>query len=320
MTPFRLTLLTLLALIGAMPVAHAAPLACLIEPSQVVDVGSPVMGVLAAVQVERGDLVRKGDTLATLRSDVERANLSAAETRAQLQAEVRAAAAAANLAMAKLQRAQDLRAQNFISQVALEQAQSESDVAQRRVDVARDQQRVAQQDSQTARTQLAQRTIAATLDGVVTARYMNPGERVDDKPVLRIARLDPLRVELVLPLADLGKLKAGDRHRPQAGLPRRPRRASGGRAHRPGGGRRQPHLAGPPDPAQPRPPHPRGRALPGRRARRGTRGGRRHPQRSGWTEGGHPDARRAADRPGGSACGDAHSTTGPGQARLLSPP
>lgn len=192
-------------------VATAAPLACLIEPSEVADIGSPVMGVLASVQVERGDFVRKGATIATLRSDVERANLSAAETRAQLQAEVRATRAAAELAKSKLERSRELRAQNFISQVALEQAQSEADVAQRRVEVAVEQQRVALQDSQTARTQLAQRTIAATLDGVVTTRYLNPGERVDEKPVVRIARLNPLRVELVLPLADLGLLKVGER-------------------------------------------------------------------------------------------------------------
>ncbi|MEY2872927.1 MAG: hypothetical protein RLZZ373_298, partial [Pseudomonadota bacterium] len=54
--------------------ARAVPLACLIEPSQVVDIGSPVVGVLATVAVERGDTVRRGAVVATLRRDVERAN------------------------------------------------------------------------------------------------------------------------------------------------------------------------------------------------------------------------------------------------------
>ena len=35
--------------------AQAAPMACLIEPSQVVDIGSPVVGVIASVEVERGE-------------------------------------------------------------------------------------------------------------------------------------------------------------------------------------------------------------------------------------------------------------------------
>jgi RND family efflux transporter MFP subunit len=190
--------------------AQAAPLACLIEPSQVVDIGSPVIGVLATVAVERGDTVRRGMVVATLRREVERANLSAASNRSEVQAELRAARAAAELARSKLVRAEDLRRQNFISEVAVEQARSESEVAFRRIDAVREQQRAAAGDTETARSQFAQRELAATIDGVVVDRFLNPGERVDDKPILRIARLDPLRVELVLPLSDLGRLKAGD--------------------------------------------------------------------------------------------------------------
>lgn len=189
---------------------QAAPLACLIEPSQVVDIGSPVVGVLATVAVERGDAVRRGTVVATLRREVERANLSAASHRSEVQAELRAARAAAELAHSKLVRAEDLRRQNFISEVAVEQARSESEVANRRIDAVREQQRAAASDTETARSQFAQRELAATIDGVVVDRFLNPGERVDDKPILRIARLDPLRVELVLPLSDLGRLKAGD--------------------------------------------------------------------------------------------------------------
>ena len=190
--------------------ARAAPLACLIEPSQVVDIGSPVVGVLAAVTVERGDTVRRGMVVATLRREVERANLSAASQRSDVQAELRAARAAAELARSKLARAEDLRRQNFISEVAVEQARSEAEVAYRRVDAVREQQRAAASDTETARSQFAQRELTATIDGVVVDRFLHPGERVDDKPILRIARLDPLRVELVLPLSDLGRLKAGD--------------------------------------------------------------------------------------------------------------
>lgn len=191
-------------------VARAAPLACLIEPSQVVDIGSPVVGVLATVAVERGDTVRRGMVVATLRREVERANLSAASQRSEVQAELRASRAAAELARSKLARAEDLRRQNFISEVAVEQARSEAEVANRRVDAVREQQRAAASDTETARSQFAQRELPATIDGVVVDRFLHPGERVDDKPILRIARLDPLRVELVLPLSDLGRLKVGD--------------------------------------------------------------------------------------------------------------
>lgn len=205
---------------------QAAPLACLIEPSQVVDIGSPVVGVLATVAVERGDTVRRGTVVATLRREVERANLSAASQRSEVQAELRAARAAAELARSKLVRAEDLRRQNFISEVAVEQARSEAEVAHRRVDAVREQQRAAASDTETARSQFAQRELAATIDGVVVDRYLHPGERVDDKPILRLARLDPLRVELVLPLSDLGRLKAGDTVHLKPDYPGAPRKAA----------------------------------------------------------------------------------------------
>ena len=205
---------------------QAAPLACLIEPSQVVDIGSPVVGVLATVAVERGDTVRRGTVVATLRREVERANLSAASQRSEVQAELRAARAAAELARSKLVRAEDLRRQNFISEVAVEQARSEAEVAHRRVDAVREQQRAAASDTETARSQFAQRELAATIDGVVVERYLHPGERVDDKPILRLARLDPLRVELVLPLSDLGRLKAGDTVHLKPDYPGAPRKAA----------------------------------------------------------------------------------------------
>ena len=89
---------------------------------------------IATVAVERGDAVRRGEVVATLRREVERANLSAASSRSEVQAELRAARAAAELARSKLVRAEDLRRQNFISEVAVEQARSEAEVAYRRVD------------------------------------------------------------------------------------------------------------------------------------------------------------------------------------------
>ena len=52
--------------------AAPKPLGCLIEPYTVAEVGSPVIGVIASLHVERGDSVRRGQALAVLRADVER--------------------------------------------------------------------------------------------------------------------------------------------------------------------------------------------------------------------------------------------------------
>lgn len=56
--------------------ANAAEFDCLIEARQQVDIRSPVEAVIESVQVQRGDLVRKGQVIATLESGPERAGLN----------------------------------------------------------------------------------------------------------------------------------------------------------------------------------------------------------------------------------------------------
>ncbi|HJR71787.1 MAG TPA: biotin/lipoyl-binding protein, partial [Gammaproteobacteria bacterium] len=67
-----------------------APLDCLLEPNQVIDVSSAVRGVLAAVDVDRGDLVEQDQIVARLDSSVEEAAMALAHARARANAEVRA--------------------------------------------------------------------------------------------------------------------------------------------------------------------------------------------------------------------------------------
>jgi len=177
----------------------AQPLGCLIEPFSVSDLGSPVVGVIEQVLVERGDRVRAGQALATLRADVEKSSVSVAQGRAQAQGELKAAEANAELARQKLARAVDLARQEFISTQALEQARAEALVAENRLVQAREQRDIYQREHVLAQAQLGLRTIRSPSHGVVADRFMSAGERVEEKPMFRIAVVDPLRVEVVLP-------------------------------------------------------------------------------------------------------------------------
>lgn len=184
------------------PAVHAAgpqPLGCLIEPFSVSDLGSPVVGVIEQIHVERGDRVRAGQPLASLRADVERMSVNVAEGRAQGVGELKAAEANAELARQKLARAVDLARQEFISTQALEQTRAEALVAENRLIQAREQRDIYGREHELARAQLGLRTIRSPADGVVADRYLSVGERVEEKPVFRIAVVNPLRVEVVLP-------------------------------------------------------------------------------------------------------------------------
>ncbi len=204
-----LTLLLALPLLAAPGLAATQPLGCLISPEQVADVGSQVIGVIDAVHVDRGDVVKKGQIVATLRADVERAALGVARSKADADAEMRAATANRDLAKQRLARAEDLFNKKFISEQALEQARSEADIAAQKLAQAREQQKIWQRELGLAGAQLEQRVIRSPIDGVVVERYLNSGERIEVKPVLRVATIDPLRVEVVVPAALYGQIQPG---------------------------------------------------------------------------------------------------------------
>lgn len=205
-----------LFLLCAGPAFAAAPepslgsrLACLILPDQSADIGSAVVGVIAAIEVDRGNAVKKGQVIARLRADVERANAGVARTRADAQSDLRAAESARAYALQQLNRAQALVDQNFMAPAAIDKARADYDQAREHVEQVREQLRVSGQEVSIYEAQAGQRVIRAPFDGVVVERYLNVGERVEDKPILKIAALNPLRVEVVAPIAYFGTLQIG---------------------------------------------------------------------------------------------------------------
>ena len=192
-----------------MGAAAVQPLGCLIEPFRAADVGSPVIGVIETIHVERGDRVTKGQPLASLRADVERASVSVASSKALAMGEINGAAANAELARQKLARARELVAQKFISDQALEQARAESTMADNRLAQAREQRNVLVREHELAQAQLNMRIIRSPSAGVVADRYLSVGERVEEKPVFRVAVVDPLRVEVVLPAQMFSSMRTG---------------------------------------------------------------------------------------------------------------
>jgi len=189
--------------------ARADPLSCLIQPYQEADIGTQVVGVIDHVLVERGDFVKKGQPIVQLNADVERAALQAAKLRAEATADLRAAASNHEFAQKKKVRTDDLYQKNFVSQQATDQATTEAQVAEMKLRQVREQLRLAQQELQLAQAQLAQRTIRSPLNGVVVEKYLSEGERVEEKAVVKVATIDPLKVEVIVPASYFSKIKQG---------------------------------------------------------------------------------------------------------------
>lgn len=184
-------------------------LGCLIEPSATVEIGTSVIGVIEAMLVERGDIVQKGEPLARLDAKVERAALALAEAKGSNEADIRSARSQKEFAQKKAARTAELTDLKFVSTQARDQADTEASIAAMRLAQAQEQRALSRQEVQLAKAQLAQRTVASPISGVVVDRYVSAGERVENRPILKVAQIDPLRVEVVLPATQYGRVQTG---------------------------------------------------------------------------------------------------------------
>jgi RND family efflux transporter MFP subunit len=170
-------------LAGSPVLAEAVPeIDCLIEPNMMIELSSPVSGVLDEILVDRSDTVKEGQIVATLKSDVEQVKLKAGMENY-------------NLSKVEQKRSVELYRDGVITLSEKEQADHEAALNQLEVEHAQ--------------ANLELRKIRSPIDGVVADRYLMPGEYIEDKPILKLAQLNPLRVEVVAPVTYFGRIKTG---------------------------------------------------------------------------------------------------------------
>ncbi len=162
----------------------AEPLSCILEPSLDVFVGAPVEGVVERVEVDRADIVKRGQLLAQLQAGVE-------------QAAVNTQAAREAYARRRIERTEELQQGQLMSQQELDDIRIEYELA--RLELAE------------RREQLRIRRITSPIEGVVVERFHDPGNLIQKEHLLRIMQLDPLHVEVVLPVEYFGSMKVGER-------------------------------------------------------------------------------------------------------------
>lgn len=140
-------------------------------------------GVVEAIEFREGQEVRQGDLLIRLRDDEQRARLAEA-------------VAALLLAEDDHRRAQSLAKQRTLSQAELDAATSRLDAARARRDLAQ--------------VELDRTEIRAPFDGVLGARLVSPGDRVDtDTELVRIDAVARLRLAFSVPEVGVALAKVG---------------------------------------------------------------------------------------------------------------
>lgn len=192
--------------------AQPAEFDCMIEARQQIEIRSPVEAIIESIHVNRGDFVAKGGVIATLQSGPERAALELAKSRARAQGEIKVAEARLELSRKKLGRAEELFEQKFISANARDEARADFELATEELRRVRENQRLAELEAQRTGEVLALRTIRSPFSGVVVEVLLKPGEfgAITFKdPIMKLAEINPLNVEVVLPVSLYGKVRIG---------------------------------------------------------------------------------------------------------------
>jgi len=182
---------------------------CVINPSIVADLGSQIPGVLNTVYVDRSDFVELGELIAELESGVDMASLELARKRAVLTAEIELRQTRAAYGQRQHQRIEDLYGRNVISTTDMDQTQTDTKLIQIQLRQALDNQKLAQLELLRAQEIVARSAIRSPITGVVMERFKTIGEYVDDQPIVRVAQLSPLHVEVIIPVEQLGKVHIG---------------------------------------------------------------------------------------------------------------
>jgi len=193
------------------PAVWAAGMACVITPYDAISIGTPVEGLIKTVPVDRGDWVTKGQVILTLESSFEEATVALAKAKAEAEAALKSSQLKMGFTSRKLERAQELFKTSSIAQHEVDEAQTEKALAESAHREASEHKREAELELNRATAALQLRTIRSPLNGVVVDRLLSPGELARQTPVMKLAQINPLRVEVFAPLSLLGKLKPGMR-------------------------------------------------------------------------------------------------------------
>lgn len=205
----RVFALALICCLAIDRVVYAGDLACVMKPYMEVSVGTPVEDIIQTVTVDRGDWVTKGQPIVMLESSVEEATVALAKAKAEADATIKSTQAKVAFSARKLDRAMDLYKSNSIAKHEVDEAQTEKVLAEMAYLEATENKRIAELEWQRATASRNLHIIHSPLTGVVVERLLSPGELARQTPILKLAQINPLRVEVFAPLTWLGKLKTG---------------------------------------------------------------------------------------------------------------
>jgi len=206
---FVLVVVMLVGFVGAL----AAEFDGVIEPYMVVKMGSGAYGILETVDVDRGDFVKKDQVLATIQSGVEKAAMEAARARAEMDASIKAKEASLEFYTRKKQMNEELYKRQVLPFSQMDEIETNRIITEKQLHEAIENKRLAELEFKRTAEVVNRMTIRSPINGIVVERLLSPGEYVENQSIMKLAQIDPLNVEVIIPVAHYASIKVGMRAR-----------------------------------------------------------------------------------------------------------
>jgi HlyD family secretion protein len=191
-----------------------------VQPKKKVDVSSDITGRIVSLPVQEGDLVQRGQVVLRIDPTQYEAGVERAQAMlASAQAAATQARASKDQAERAYVRARDIRAQNaqLMSQEALEQAQTQSQIAVANLEAAQHQVDVSAAALREAQDALRKTTIVAPMSGKITRLAVEEGEVAvpgtfsrETGLLMTISDLSVIEVKVQVDETDVIRLHLGD--------------------------------------------------------------------------------------------------------------
>jgi RND family efflux transporter MFP subunit len=184
-----------------------------LQPKFTADVRSEYVGTVTEVYVTEWVRVKKGTPLAKI--DARELEIIAQKAKSNLEnakASLLQAEVAGNRAEREYQRLIKLKEYGLVTQQNLDEGSTEREASAARIEAAKAQLKVAEEDIQFTQTRLAKTVIVSPIDGVVSLRNCNVGDLVGEigaKSMFRLINTRILELTVTVPSSEMGGVRIG---------------------------------------------------------------------------------------------------------------
>ena len=193
---------------SATTIVRAQDVSAFIEPYRQIEIASGEIGLLKELSVREGQEVKAGQILARLDESLLLATLEMSKSALNAKGKIKLAQAELDQAKRKHEKVVGLRERNHASQVELERAQSQVEIAEAQLEQVLDELKLKKLEIARTETQLEQLRLRSPINGLVSTITKDVGEFVSitDPVVMHVIQLDPVMIYFSVPQSQVSRL------------------------------------------------------------------------------------------------------------------